>query len=82
MTDRRPLLFTLAGIVATLVYFGTAEFIAGAFSATSAPLLILGQTIIPLVPTAMIKAAISVFGTNDKLALVITLVIVGALLGG
>ncbi|MDN5605536.1 MAG: molybdopterin-dependent oxidoreductase [Brevibacterium sp.] len=82
MTDRRPLLFTLAGIVATLVYFGVAEFIAGAFSATSAPLLILGQTIIPLVPTAMIKAAIAIFGTNDKLALVITLVIVGALLGG
>ncbi|GAA1529723.1 molybdopterin-dependent oxidoreductase [Brevibacterium picturae] len=82
MTDRRPLLFTLAGIVATLVYFGAAEFIAGAFSAASAPLLILGQTIIPLVPTAMIKAAISVFGTNDKLALVITLVIVGAVLGG
>ncbi|SMX67402.1 MULTISPECIES: molybdopterin-dependent oxidoreductase [unclassified Brevibacterium] len=82
MTDRRPLLFTLAGIVATLVYFGTAEFIAGAVSATSAPLLILGQTIIPLVPTAMIKTAISVFGTNDKLALVITLVIVGAILGG
>lgn len=82
MTDRRPLLFTLAGIVATLVYFGAAEFIAGAFSAASAPLLILGQTIIPLVPTAMIKAAISIFGTNDKLALVITLVIVGAVLGG
>lgn len=82
MTDRRPLLFTLAGIVSTLVYFGAAEFIAGAVSAASAPLLILGQTIIPLVPTAMIKAAISVFGTNDKLALVITLIIVGAILGG
>ncbi|GAA1873860.1 molybdopterin-dependent oxidoreductase [Brevibacterium marinum] len=82
MIDRRPLLFTLSGIVATLVYFGAAEFIAGAFSAASAPLLILGQTIIPLVPTAMIKAAISVFGTNDKLALVITLVLVGAVLGG
>ncbi|MDN5550164.1 MAG: molybdopterin-dependent oxidoreductase [Brevibacterium aurantiacum] len=82
MTDRRPLLFTLAGIVATLVYFGAGEFISGAFSATSAPLLILGQTIIPLVPTAMIKTAISIFGTNDKLALVITLVIVGAILGG
>ncbi|MCF2571380.1 hypothetical protein [Brevibacterium sp. UCMA 11754] len=82
MTDRRPLLFTLAGIVATLVYFGAAEFIAGAFAATSAPLLILGQTFIPLVPTAMIKAAISIFGTNDKLALVITLGIVGAILGG
>lgn len=82
MTDRRPLLFTLAGTVATLVYFGAAEYIAGAFSAASSPLLILGQTIIPLVPTAMIKAAISVFGTNDKLALVSTLVIVGAVLGG
>ncbi|WP_350270934.1 molybdopterin-dependent oxidoreductase [Brevibacterium sp. CBA3109] len=82
MTDRRPLLFTLAGGVATLVYFGAAEFIAGAFSATTAPLLILGQAIIPLTPTAMIKAAISVFGTNDKLALIITLVIVGAAVGG
>lgn len=82
MTERRPLLFTLAGVVATLVYFGTAEFLAGAVGTASAPLLVLGQAVIPLTPTALIKAAIAVFGTHDKLALVITIVIVGALIGG
>ena len=82
MTDRRPLIFTLAGIVATFIYFGVAEFIAGAFSTAAAPLLILGQTIIPLTPTVMIKAAIAAFGTQDKLALVITIVLVGLVIGG
>lgn len=81
MIDRRPLHFTLAGIAATLIYFGTAEFIAGAFQSAAAPLLILGQAIIPLTPTALIKAAIAVFGTHDKLALVLTIVVVGVAIG-
>lgn len=82
MTDRRPFVFALAGAVAALTYFGSSEFLAGVLSLTSAPLLVLGQTIIPLVPTALIKAAIALFGTDDKLALVITIAVVGVLIGG
>lgn len=82
MRDRRPLLTSTAGAVAALVYFGASEFLAGVLALTSAPLLILGQTVIPLVPTPLIKAAIAVFGTNDKLALVITIAVVGVVIGG
>lgn len=82
MTDRRPFVFALAGAVAALTYFGSSEFLAGILSLTSAPLLVLGQTVIPLVPTALIKAAIALFGTGDKLALVITIAVVGVLIGG
>lgn len=82
MRDRRPLLASTAGAVAALVYFGSSEFLAGVLALTSAPLLILGQTVIPLVPTPLIKAAIAVFGTNDKLALVITIAVVGVVIGG
>lgn len=82
MRDRRPLLAATAGAVAALVYFGSSEFLAGVLALTSAPLLILGQTVIPLVPTPLIKAAIAVFGTNDKLALVITIAVVGVVIGG
>ncbi len=69
-------------MVATAVYFGSAEFIASALRSSGAPLLVLGQTIIPAVPTPLIKAAIAVFGTHDKLALVITILIVGVMVGG
>lgn len=82
MRDRRPLLASTAGAVAALVYFGSSEFLAGVLALTSAPLLVLGQTVIPLVPTPLIKAAIAVFGTNDKLALVITIAVVGVVIGG
>lgn len=82
MSAHRLPIFNLAGAVATLIYFGAAEFIAAAVAATSAPLLILGQAIIPLTPTALIKAAIALFGTHDKLALVITIAVVGTILGG
>lgn len=81
MSGHRTSTSALAGIVSTLIYFGTAELIARGLGIVSAPALILGQILIPLMPTALIKAAIAVFGTGDKLALVITVVIVGAILG-
>jgi DMSO/TMAO reductase YedYZ molybdopterin-dependent catalytic subunit len=81
MRDHRISTSVIAGMVATLIYFGTAELIARGLGIVSAPALILGQSLIPLMPTAVIKAAIAVFGTGDKLALVITIVLVGACLG-
>ncbi|MCD1284309.1 molybdopterin-dependent oxidoreductase [Brevibacterium sp. GP-SGM9] len=82
MSAHRLPIFILAGAVATLIYFGAAEFIAAAVAVTSAPLLILGRAVIPLTPTALIKVAIALFGTHDKLALVITIAVVGTILGG
>ncbi|GAA1635282.1 MULTISPECIES: molybdopterin-dependent oxidoreductase [Brevibacterium] len=82
MAGRRTLVFATAGAVAALVYFGASEFLAGVLSTASAPLLVFGQTLIPLMPTVLIKAAIAVFGTHDKLALIITIAAVGVIVGG
>ncbi|MGO0604094.1 hypothetical protein [Brevibacterium linens] len=75
---RRTWLSVVTGVVATLIYFGTAELIARSLDVASAPALLIGQSLIPLVPTVLVKSAIAVFGTHDKLALVITIVAGGA----
>lgn len=79
---RRPFRAALAGIVATLVLFGAADLIARAFGPQSAPLLALGQTIIPLTPTEIVKPVIDLFGTNDKLFLILTTGLAALVLGG
>ncbi len=75
---RRAWLSVVTGVVATLIYFGTAELIARSLDVASAPALLIGQALIPLLPTVLIKSAIAVVGTHDKLALVITIVAGGA----
>ncbi len=62
----------VAGIVATVMMFGLADLIARAFTPSAAPLLILGQAIIPLAPPTAIKPVIALFGDNDKLVLVLS----------
>ncbi len=62
----------LAGVVATVVMFGLADVLARAFSPSAAPLLTLGQAIIPLAPPAAIKPVIALFGDNDKLVLILS----------
>ncbi|WP_166975007.1 molybdopterin-dependent oxidoreductase [Brevibacterium atlanticum] len=62
----------LAGLAATLAMFGLADVLACAFSPSAAPLLTLGQAIIPLAPPAVIKPVIALFGDNDKLVLVLS----------
>lgn len=79
---RRPFRAALAGIVATLVLFGAADLIARAFGPQAAPLLALGQTIIPLTPTEIVKPVIDLFGTNDKLFLILTTGFAALVLGG
>ncbi|TSI13115.1 molybdopterin-dependent oxidoreductase [Brevibacterium aurantiacum] len=79
---RRPFRAALAGIVATLVLFGAADLIARAFGPPAAPLLALGQTIIPLAPTGLVKPVIDLFGTNDKLFLILTTGLGSLVLGG
>lgn len=79
---RRPFRAALAGIVAALVLFGAADLIARAFGPPAAPLLALGQTIIPLAPTGLVKPVIDLFGTNDKLFLILTTGLGALVLGG
>lgn len=79
---RSPLRSALAGIVAALVLFGAADLIARAFGPQAAPLLALGQTIIPLTPTEVVKPVIDLFGTNDKLFLILTTGFAALILGG
>ena len=62
----------VAGIAAALMMFGLADLIARAFTPSAAPLLTLGQAIIPLAPPAAIKPVIALFGDNDKLVLVLS----------
>ncbi|MFP3395509.1 molybdopterin-dependent oxidoreductase [Brevibacterium sp. H602] len=63
---------TSAGVVAAVMMFGLADLIARAFTPSAAPLLTLGQAIIPLAPPAAIKPVIALFGDNDKLVLVVS----------
>lgn len=83
---RRPLRTGLTGVVATLVMLGAAELIARGFGVDAAPLLTLGQAIIPLTPAGLIKPAIDLLGTNDKPVLVLTTglgaLIIGGIIGG
>lgn len=70
--DHPRLRGALAGMAATVAMFGLADLLARAFSPSAAPLLTLGQAIIPLAPPAAIKPVIALFGDNDKLALVLS----------
>lgn len=72
----------VAGMASTLVLFGLADLIARAFSPSAAPLLTLGQAIIPLAPPAAIKPVIALFGENDKLVLVLSTGLGALVLGG
>lgn len=66
--------------------FGAAELTARAFSPTAAPLLALGQAIIPLTPAGLIEPVIDLLGAYDKPVLVLTTglgaLLVGGLIGG
>ncbi|MBE8147053.1 hypothetical protein IOD13_16115 [Brevibacterium casei] len=71
----------LLGAAAALVLFGLADLIARFIGPNSAPLA-LGQAIIPLTPTSIIKPVIAIFGDNDKLVLVATVGLGALVLGG
>ena len=82
---RSRLDYALLGVVAAGFALASSELIAGLF--VSAPSLIrtIGQRIIDITPAPLEDWAISTFGTNDKLVLIIGIVVVslviGALLG-
>lgn len=74
-----------AGVVAAVVALGTAEPVAVLTGPRSAPLVAVGGLVVDLVPEPLKQFAIDVFGTYDKIALLLgtalLLAAFGALLG-
>ncbi|MET7673168.1 molybdopterin-dependent oxidoreductase [Micromonospora luteifusca] len=69
----------LAGVTAAAVAIGIAEPVAVLTGPRSAPLVAVGGVVVDAVPESLKQFAIDVFGTADKIAL---LVVTGLLLGG
>ena len=87
MTDmeprRRTLLAGASGVVAAVATLGSAEAVAAFVAPASSPLLAVGSLVIDLVPGWVKDLVIALFGTNDKLVLLIVLgVLVAALAVG
>lgn len=61
----------VAGVVSALVALGAAELVAGLSARLRSPIIDVGDRVIDLVPSPIKEFAISVFGTADKLALLI-----------
>jgi DMSO/TMAO reductase YedYZ molybdopterin-dependent catalytic subunit len=70
---RQQLLAAGVGVVAALVTLAAAEVVALFVSAASSPLVAVGSFVIDIVPPWVKDAAIALFGTNDKLALLVGL---------
>ena len=73
--------FALAGIVATGVALGVAELLSGIVSDAASPVVAIGDAVVDRVPAWLKDAAIALFGQRDKLALIIGLLLVCALVG-
>jgi len=67
----------IAGILAALVALGVAELIAALIGPNSSPVVVVGGTVIDATPRPVKDFAISTFGENDKIALIVgTLVLI------
>lgn len=69
----------VAGLVSAGLLFGVAGLISAFFSTSSSPLVSLGGAFIDITPSWLKDFAIATFGTNDKLALFISMGIVATL---
>jgi DMSO/TMAO reductase YedYZ molybdopterin-dependent catalytic subunit len=65
----------LVGIVAGLAAFGVSELVAGLVPGAPSLLLAVGQTVIDLQPAGAKDVAVALFGTNDKLALEVVVIL-------
>ncbi len=71
--------FGLAGFASATVLFSVAQLVSAFFATSSAPLVALGSVFIDLTPPWLKDFAIATFGTNDKLALFISMGVVVAI---
>lgn len=74
---RRSWVFpAIAGVAAIAFALGVAEFVAGLLAPRASPVLVVGSLLIDLAPTWAKDAAIALFGTADKVALLVGIGIV------
>lgn len=71
--------FALIGVICAAVLFAVAQLVSAFFATASAPLVAMGAVFIDLTPAWLKDLAIATFGTNDKLALLVSLGIVAAI---
>jgi DMSO/TMAO reductase YedYZ molybdopterin-dependent catalytic subunit len=76
----RPWLPALAGIAAVLAGFGAAELVAGLIAPGASPVLVVGALLIDLAPAPVKDFVIGLFGTGDKVALIVFIALVAAVL--
>jgi DMSO/TMAO reductase YedYZ molybdopterin-dependent catalytic subunit len=70
----------LAGLAAVLAGFGAGEFVAGLIAPGASPVLGVGALLIDLAPAPVKEFVIGVFGTGDKVALLVFIAAVAAAL--
>ena len=71
----------VAGVVATAVAVGGTELLTGLLPRAASPIIAVGDLVVDNVPAAVKNAAIALFGTGDKIALIAGMLIVIALVG-
>jgi DMSO/TMAO reductase YedYZ molybdopterin-dependent catalytic subunit len=71
----------VAGLVTAAVALGVAELVAGLRRGGESPVITVGEEVIDAVPPAVKDFAISTFGTNDKVALLVGIGVLLALFG-
>jgi DMSO/TMAO reductase YedYZ molybdopterin-dependent catalytic subunit len=69
-------LAAVAGVAAACAAFGASELVAGIVNGAPSLLLAVGQTVIDLQPAGAKDVVVALFGTNDKLALEVFIVVV------
>jgi len=72
--------FAVAGLASVILGLGAAELAAALVAQASSPLLVVGALVIDLVPGWVKDAVIALFGSGDKLVLLVTLGLVIAIL--
>ena len=70
--------FGLAGFASAAVLFSVAQLVSAFFATASAPMVAMGAVFIDLTPPWLKDFAIATFGTNDKLALFVSIGVIAA----
>lgn len=69
--NRRNWRPALAGIASVIAGLGAAELVAAVFAPAASPVLVVGALVIDIVPSWVKDAVIALFGTGDKVALIV-----------
>jgi DMSO/TMAO reductase YedYZ molybdopterin-dependent catalytic subunit len=80
-TFGRDTLAAISGVAATAAALGTAELLAGILPSATSLLASVGQVVVDLQPPGAKDFMVSLFGTNDKLALEVFIVFVSLAIG-